>query len=90
MNLYLALILAILFEVTGTMLLPITKEFSKLISYDDSEYFRLNLKYFSHHNNPNFSYKFKNGIPYFENLYNENFYKLFGEVFKSNIVNELS
>ena len=31
MNLYLALILAILFEVTGTMLLPITKEFSKLI-----------------------------------------------------------
>ena len=31
MNLYIALILAILFEVTGTMLLPITKEFSKLI-----------------------------------------------------------
>ena len=31
MNFYLALILAILFEVTGTMLLPITKEFSKLI-----------------------------------------------------------
>ena len=31
MNVYLALILAILFEVTGTMLLPITKEFSKLI-----------------------------------------------------------
>ena len=31
MNLYLALILAILFEVTGTMLLPVTKEFSKLI-----------------------------------------------------------
>ena len=31
MNLYLALILAILFEVTGTMLLPLTNEFSKLI-----------------------------------------------------------
>ncbi len=31
MNLYIALILAILFEVTGTMLLPLTKEFSKLI-----------------------------------------------------------
>ena len=31
MNLYLALIFAILFEVTGTMLLPITKEFTKLL-----------------------------------------------------------
>ena len=31
MNLYLALLFAILFEVTGTMLLPVTKEFSKLI-----------------------------------------------------------
>ena len=31
MNLYIALILAILFEVTGTMLLPTTKEFSKII-----------------------------------------------------------
>jgi carbamoyltransferase len=64
------------------------KEFSQLISYDDKEYFRLNLKYFSHHNNPNFSYKFKDGIPYFDNLYNDNFYKLFGEVFKSNIIKE--
>ena len=63
-------------------------QFSKLISYDDSEYFRLNLKYFSHHNNPNFSYKFKDGIPYFENLYNENFYNLFGETFRSNVIKE--
>ena len=31
MNVYLALILAIFSEVTGTMLLPLTKEFSKLI-----------------------------------------------------------
>ena len=31
MNVYLALLFAILFEVTGTMLLPITKEFSKFI-----------------------------------------------------------
>ena len=31
MNLYLALLFAILFEVTGTMLLPLTKEFSKII-----------------------------------------------------------
>ncbi len=64
------------------------KEFSELISYNDRDYFRLNLKYFSHHNNPNFSYKFKDGIPYFENLYNENFYKLFGEIFRSNIIKE--
>ncbi len=59
-------------------------QFLKLISYNDENYFRLNLKYFSHHNNPNFSYKFKDGIPYFENLYTDNFYKLFGEVFRSN------
>ncbi len=31
MNVYIALFLAIVLEVTGTMLLPITKEFSKLI-----------------------------------------------------------
>jgi len=31
MNVYVALFLAIVFEVTGTILLPITKEFSKLI-----------------------------------------------------------
>ena len=31
MNVYLALLFAILFEVTGTMLLPVTKEFSKFI-----------------------------------------------------------
>ena len=30
MNLYIALLFAILFEVTGTMLLPLTKEFSKI------------------------------------------------------------
>tara|TARA_S200000501_G_C20857192_1_gene758187 strand:- start:2586 stop:2909 length:324 start_codon:yes stop_codon:yes gene_type:complete len=31
MNSYIALILAIVFEVTGTMLLPITKEFTKML-----------------------------------------------------------
>ena len=60
------------------------KEFSKLISYNKKDYFKLNLKYFSHHNNPNFSFKFKDGIPYFENLFNDNFYNLFGEIFRSN------
>tara|TARA_B100001175_G_scaffold317175_1_gene333161 strand:- start:668 stop:2401 length:1734 start_codon:yes stop_codon:yes gene_type:complete len=63
-------------------------EFSKLISFDKENYFKLNLKYFSHHNNPNFSYKFKDGIPYFENLYNENFYNLFGDVFRSNVIKQ--
>jgi len=62
------------------------KEFAKLISYNEKDYFKLNLKYFSHHNNPNFSFKFKDGIPYFENLYNDNLYDLFGEVFRSNII----
>jgi carbamoyltransferase len=60
------------------------KEFSKLISYNSENYFKLNLDYFSHHNNPNFSFKFKDGIPYFENLFNDRFYSLFGEDFRSN------
>ena len=59
------------------------KEFAKLISYNEKNYFKLNLKYFSHHNNPNFSFKFKDGIPYFENLFNDNLYELFGEIFRS-------
>ena len=64
------------------------KEFSEIISFNDKDYFKLNLKYFSHHNNPNFSFKFKNGIPFFENLFNDNFYSLFGEVFKSNQISQ--
>ena len=64
------------------------KEFSDLISFDEKDYFKLNLKYFSHHNNPNFSFKFKDGIPYFENLFNNNFYKLFGDEFKSDKISE--
>ena len=64
------------------------KEFSELILFDKEDYFKLNLQYFSHHNNPNFSFKFKNGIPYFDNLFNDNFYKLFGDEFKSNKITE--
>ncbi len=64
------------------------EEFSSLIKYDSKDYFKLNLNYFTHHNNPNFSFKFKDGIPYFENLFNENFYSLFGENFKSKTISE--
>ncbi len=64
------------------------KKFSEIISYNDKNYFKLNLKYFSHHNNPNFSFKFENGIPYFDNLFNDNFYSLFGEIFRSNRISQ--
>ena len=57
---------------------------SEIIKYSEEDYFRLNLKYFTHHNNPNFSFKFKGGIPYFENLFNDKFYSLFGQEFRSN------
>ncbi len=63
-------------------------EFSEIIEYDEKKYFRLNLKYFTHHNNPNFSFKFKDGIPYFENLFNEKFYEVFGDNFRSSKITE--
>ena len=62
------------------------KQFSEIITYNEKDYFKLNLKYFTHHNNPNFSFKFKDGIPFFENLFNENLYSLFGEEFRKNSI----
>ena len=64
------------------------EQFSELINYNEENYFKLNLNYFTHHNNPNFSFKFKKGIPYFENLFSEKFYEIFGENFRSNEITE--
>ena len=54
-------------------------EFSKLIKYDENNLFILNLKYFSHHTNPYFSYNFTNGKPVFPNLYSEKIFELLGK-----------
>jgi carbamoyltransferase len=54
-------------------------EFKDLVKYNDLNIFSLNLDYFSHHSNSNFSYSFPNGIPKFSNLYSEKLTKLLGE-----------
>ena len=53
-------------------------EFKKIIAYDENNYFTLNLDYFSHHTNSNFTYNFPNGIPKFPNLYSDKIIELFG------------
>ena len=53
-------------------------EFEKIIAYDENNYFTLNLDYFSHHTNSNFTYNFPNGIPKFPNLYSDKMIELFG------------
>ena len=55
-----------------------TNEFEKIITYDENNYFSLNLDYFSHHTNSNFTYNFPNGIPQFSNLYSDKMIELFG------------
>jgi carbamoyltransferase len=54
-------------------------EFENLIHYNNNSYFSLNLDYFSHHTNPEFTYNFPDGIPKFPNLYSEKMMQLFGE-----------
>lgn len=53
-------------------------EFEKIIRYDENNYFTLNLDYFSHHTNSNFTYNFPDGIPKFPNLYSDKMIELFG------------
>ena len=55
------------------------KEFESLIQYNDNNYFLLNLDYFSHHTNSEFSYNFPDGIPKFPNLYSRKITELLGE-----------
>ena len=54
-------------------------EFKDLVKYSDASIFSLNLDYFSHHSNSNFSYSFPNGVPKFSNLYSKKLEKLLGE-----------
>ena len=54
-------------------------EFESLIKYDKNNLFLLNLDYFSHHSNSEFSYNFSNGIPKFSNLYSKKIINLLGE-----------
>lgn len=55
------------------------KEFEKIINYSDKNFFELNLKYFSHHDDKNFKYSFENGIPIFNNLYSSELITMFGK-----------
>ena len=55
------------------------KEFEDLVQYNSKIFFLLNLDYFSHHSNSEFSYSFSNGIPKFSNLYSKKITELLGE-----------
>ena len=58
--------------------------FNKLIKYDKNKLFELNLNFFSHHTNPNFSYNFFDGKPIFPNLYSSKITDLLGDERKPN------
>ena len=55
------------------------KEFEDLVQHNSKFFFLLNLDYFSHHSNSEFSYSFSNGIPKFSNLYSKKITELLGE-----------
>ena len=55
------------------------KEFEDLIKYDQTNLFLLNLDYFSHHSDSEFSYSFSDGIPKFSDLYSKKIIELLGE-----------
>jgi DNA-binding CsgD family transcriptional regulator len=59
-------------------------QFKQIIYYDENDYFNLNLDYFCHHNNSNFTYSFPDGIPKFPNLYSDKMIELFGPERKKN------
>ena len=53
-------------------------EFSDIVNYSKSNYFLLNLKYFTHHSDNKFKYFFEDGIPKFNDLFSNNFVEKFG------------
>ena len=53
-------------------------QFDKIILNNTNSLFKLNLKYFRHHE-IGFDFNFQNNIPYFENLYSKNIIELLGE-----------
>ena len=55
------------------------KKFEELIKYDKKNLFLLNLDYFSHHSDSEFSYSFSDGIPKFSDLYTKKMTELLGE-----------
>ena len=54
------------------------KEFSKIIKFSESDYFKLNLDYFLHHRDKNFKFAFDDGIPRFNKLYSSKLIDLLG------------
>ena len=54
------------------------KEFSEIAEFSDEDYFKLNLKYFTHHSDKNFKYSFEDGKPLFNDLYSKMYIEKFG------------
>ena len=48
-------------------------QFKEIVKYNKENLFNLNLDYFSHHTNSNFTYNFNDGIPKFPNLYSKKY-----------------
>ena len=59
-------------------------KFSKILSFSEKDYFRLNLDFFSHHTDKNFKFSFENGVPKFNKLYTQKLIDLLGEERKPN------
>ena len=55
------------------------KEFSEIARFSENDYFRLNLKYFTHHTDKKFRYFFDDGLPVFNDLYSKKFIDTFGQ-----------
>ena len=60
------------------------KEFSEIAEFSEENYFKLNLKYFTHHSDKNFKYSFEDGRPLFNDLYSKMYVEKFGISRKKN------
>ena len=54
------------------------KNFPRLLNFSEENYFKLNLKYFTHHSDKNFKYSFEDGRPLFNDLYSKMYVEKFG------------
>ena len=59
-------------------------QFNEIVKYNKENLFNLNLDYFSHHTNSNFTYNFNDGIPKFPNLYSDKIFNILGDERKPN------
>ena len=59
-------------------------QFKEIVKYNKENLFNLNLDYFSHHTNSNFTYNFNDGIPKFPDLYSKKIFNILGEERRTN------